>query len=120
MSKAGRKGEKAYSENFERQITWVSKSGYDGSYADICGGSISQVPLALIDSEGFGSRGSYFDNPGSLNESPKELEQSRRDTSAKTTKLAATHECLLFSNTRSTSDKWCGIQYLTVGHARKP
>ena len=38
-----------------------------------------------------------FDNPGSLNESPKE--QSRRDTSAKTTKPAATHECLPFRNT---------------------
>ena len=36
----------------KRQITWVSKNGYDGSFADICSGSISQVPLALIDSEG--------------------------------------------------------------------
>ena len=48
-----------------------------------------------------------FDNPGGLKESPKEIEQGRRDSIMEETRKE--HKCFSFESNTQVSGKWRGI-----------
>jgi len=53
-----------------------------------------------------------FDCPGSLAETPKELEQRRRDKAVE----SANHHCTAFSGDLMLPTKWCDLH---AGHAKR-